>query len=133
MQGRANIRNGLIIGPPWLDLILDGTKDWEMRSRTTRIRGPIAIVRKGSRLIVGITEIVDIRGPLSRQELVETYVHHRLPPEGIRQGTYDRWSIAWVLRNTVKLNHPVPYQHKSGVVRWVKIDAEAQRNLENAI
>ena len=43
----------LIIKKPWIDLILDGEKTWEMRSRKTKITGWIGLIEQGSGLIVG--------------------------------------------------------------------------------
>jgi hypothetical protein len=41
--------DGLVIDKPWIDLILDGKKTWEMRSTLTKKRGKIALIRKGSK------------------------------------------------------------------------------------
>jgi len=43
----------LIIDEPWISKILSGEKTLEMRSRHTKIRGRIGLIRKGSGLIVG--------------------------------------------------------------------------------
>jgi len=37
---------GLIIKEPWISLILSRKKTWELRSRDTRVRGRIALIRK---------------------------------------------------------------------------------------
>lgn len=46
--------DALVIAEPWIGLILDGSKTWEMRSRATRKRGRIALIRKGSGQVVGV-------------------------------------------------------------------------------
>jgi hypothetical protein len=45
---------GLVIDEPWVSLITAGKKTWEMRSRNTLVRGRIALIRKGSKTIVGV-------------------------------------------------------------------------------
>lgn len=42
------ITKGLIIRSPHIENILGGYKNWEMRSRKTRIRGPVALKRSES-------------------------------------------------------------------------------------
>lgn len=48
-----NVRRALLIKQKWLDLILAGDKDWELRSTATRIRGRIFLAQSGTGLIKG--------------------------------------------------------------------------------
>ncbi len=50
---------GLIIKQPWIDLILDGEKPWEIRGRATTIRGTIALIKSGTGLVLGLVDVVD--------------------------------------------------------------------------
>jgi hypothetical protein len=56
----------LSLESPWVEMILDGKKIWEIRGRYTRIRGKIALIRGGSGLVVGTCELSDVVGPLTR-------------------------------------------------------------------
>ena len=56
---------GLIIDEPWIGFILSGRKTWEMRSRNTQIRGRIGLIRKGSKMVVGVADLVDTVRDLS--------------------------------------------------------------------
>ena len=47
------MERALIIQKPWVDLILDNIKIWEMRSTKTNVRGKIGLIEAGSGLIVG--------------------------------------------------------------------------------
>ena len=38
----------LVIDEPWISAILLGVKTWEMRRGVCNLRGPIALIRKGS-------------------------------------------------------------------------------------
>ena len=53
------IEKGLIIDEPWISMILRGSKTWEMRKTITKIRGPIALIRKGSKQVVGTADLVE--------------------------------------------------------------------------
>jgi ASCH domain-containing protein len=49
---------GLIIDEPWISLILQGEKIWEMRKTACHHRGRIALIRKGSGQVVGIAALL---------------------------------------------------------------------------
>ncbi len=51
------VSKGLIIDSPHIERILSGAKTWEMRSSKTAQRGRIALIRKGSGLVVGTVEV----------------------------------------------------------------------------
>lgn len=55
----------LIIDEPWIGHIMASRQTWEMRSRSTSKRGPVALVRKGTGHIVATAWIVDALPPLS--------------------------------------------------------------------
>jgi len=44
---------GFIIDRPLIGMILARQKTWEVRSRNTATRGGIALIRKGSKTVVG--------------------------------------------------------------------------------
>jgi hypothetical protein len=68
---------GLIVDEPWISLIISGKKTWEMRSRNTLVRGRIALIRKGSKAVVGVAEIVRTIPKLSQSELRANVIKHR--------------------------------------------------------
>lgn len=111
------IERGLIIDEPWIEKILSGSKTWEMRSRKTKIRGKIALIKKGSGLIVGIA---DLYGCLScdPEKLPIAVGFHGIPPSMFN--VFEKWNVAWKLRSVERVE-PIPYQHKQGAVIWVKL------------
>lgn len=113
---------GLIVDEPWIGMILRGEKTWEMRSRHTHLRGAVALIRKGSGAVVGVTHVVGCQGPLSVQELEASGVRHRVPMAEFLSGRASAWNIAWVLADTVAIEAPVPYRHPHGAVVWVDLD-----------
>lgn len=62
---------------------MSGKKTWEMRSRNTRVRGRIALIRKGSKTVVGVADLVDTLTELSPATLRAKVAKHQLPTERI--------------------------------------------------
>jgi hypothetical protein len=117
---KVGFMTGLIIRSPWIEKILAGEKTWEIRSSNTNVRGPIALIRGGSGLVVGTCDLVDCIGPLTLQELQENEDKTGIPTEQVRFITYAR-PHAWVLWNARALNPPRPYNHPPGAVIWVNL------------
>lgn len=123
------ISRGLIIREEPLDRILNGAKTWEMRSAHTKIRGPVALIRKGSKAIFGIANIVDSRGPFSRAEMLESVRFHAITPSRLDSPEVSNYHFAWVLQNVHRLPRAINYQHKGGVI-FVTLDELAIAELE---
>lgn len=113
---------GLVIREPWISLILDGQKTWEIRGRNCRIRRRIGLIRSGSGRVVGTAEIVDSKGPLSDEEMRANVSKHRIPLEDL-DGIRNRYKniYAWVLANAKPLPKPLRYVHRKGAIIWVRI------------
>lgn len=120
----------LIIDEPWIGLIMAGQKTWEMRSRATAKRGPVALVRKGSGQIVAIAHIADCLAPLSATGMAGTFDRHCIPQAMVEGGGY-KWFTPWVLADVQVLDAPVGYRHPSGAVTWVDLAPEVQTQLKN--
>jgi hypothetical protein len=124
---------GLIIKSPYIEKILDGSKIWEMRSKATRIRGPIALIKQGSGQIVGVASLIDVKGPLSQQERIYTIDKHQIPLDQLKSGITEKWNFAWVLGNAQLLKSPIAYKHPNGAVIWVNLDRETQEKFKTII
>ena len=68
MTPQEQVVKGLIIDQPWIGMILSGSKTWEMRSRNTAVRGRIALIRKGSKAVVGVADLVGIVPKMSQSD-----------------------------------------------------------------
>jgi hypothetical protein len=88
---------GLVIDEPWISLIVSGQKTWEMRSRNTLVRGPIALIRKGSKTVIGTADLVRTLPKLSPSELKESVDNHRVPESEIGEDFKFKYTTAWVL------------------------------------
>ncbi|TPI65516.1 ASCH domain-containing protein [Mesorhizobium sp. B3-1-3] len=120
----------LIVREPWIDLILDGHKTWELRTQPTSIRGRIALIRKGSREIEGVVKLVDVLPQLSPSDLAESIEFHRVPSSRLQEVTQAGWLTPWVLVDAYRLSAPVPFTRPSGPVTWVDLDVEAMRAVQ---
>jgi hypothetical protein len=113
----------LIIDTPHIDNILSGKKTWEMRSTATKQRGLVALIRKGSGVVAGVAEIMDSKGPLSKDEMLANLSKHLISKERIESGVVEKWKHAWVMARAQPLPRAVRYTHPSGAVIWVNLDA----------
>ena len=127
------VTRGLIIDTPWIDHILEGRKDWEMRAQPTAIRGWIALIRKGSGQIVALAKLVECGKALGPEEMIEAFDHHRIPDRMIRSGEVAKWVVPWKLAEISPLARSVPYDHKNGAVIWVSLSEEVSRQLEDVV
>ncbi len=132
-QQASLITRGLIIREPWISMILDGSKDWEMRTSATKIRGPVALIAAGSGQIIGVANLSDVKGPFSHAQMAFNQVRHRIPAEEIGKGEGARWNTAWVMTEARRLEKPIPYDHPSGAVIWVALDERVQQQLAAAL
>lgn len=111
---------GLLIKEPWIDMILNGEKTWEIRGTNTKQRGTIGLIKSGTGQVFGTVEIVDSQ-PLSKSVYEKSTKQHGIPKEDCKQMPYTR-TYAWVLRNPVLYEEPIPYTHPLGAIIWVDLD-----------
>jgi hypothetical protein len=122
---------GLIIESTPIEKILAGRKTWEMRSTPTKVRGTIALIRKGSGQIVGTAELVDSVGPLSADDVRNNEDKHQIEPTRQADPKIAKYRHAWVLRNARRLERPVRYEHPAGAVIWVSLGDAVTHQLSN--
>ncbi|MFZ5667728.1 MAG: ASCH domain-containing protein [Pseudomonadota bacterium] len=123
------IEKALIVADPWISLILDGKKTWEMRSRHTTIRGNIGLIKKGSGLVCGVVKLVGCGEPLTPEGMIKQFDRHKIPAHLIESGQVASWNTPWILQDVRKLASPVRYSHKSGAVTWVNLDPEVSEQI----
>lgn len=123
------ITKALIIDTPHVDRILSGQKTWELRTTSTKTRGRIALIRKGSGTVVGTVDIIDCIGPLSESMMLDNTAKHLVTPERIKNGEVAKYKHAWVLQNPKPLPTPVRYEHPSGAVIWVNLQPSVVARL----
>jgi hypothetical protein len=124
----------LVIDEPWISAILKGEKTWEMRKTACRQHGRIALIRKGSGLVVGIA-MVSGSGPAL--ETPEAYAaaepFHRIPPARQERAFADGWRKPWLLSEARPLPRPVRYRHPSGAVIWVNLSPDEATQVQGQV
>jgi len=122
---------GLIIDEPWVTMIVAGKKTWEMRSRNTSVRGRIALIRKGSKTVIGVADLVGTVPRLSQSGLKANVAKHQVPENRI--GEEFKHNTAWVLEGARPLREPVPYRHPAGAVIWVNLHPAVAAAIERQL
>jgi hypothetical protein len=114
------IERALLIKSPWIEKILAGEKTWEIRGNNIKIRGPVALIRSGSGLIVGVCKIVDVIPFASVSELERFEEKHCVPKSRMQEVDYKK-PHAWVIEDAKPLARPILYQHPNGAIGWVNL------------
>lgn len=112
---------GLMIKSPHIDNILAGQKTWEMRTKPTKVRGRIALIKSGSGTILGEATVVDCIGPLTLRDKQANMSKHLISPERLELPEVAKYVYAWVLEDAKAYPKPLPYDHPSGAVIWVDL------------
>lgn len=130
------IERTLIIRAEPLEMIFDGTKDWEIRSRPARIRGRIALSEKGANAIVGTCTLSCVVGPLTLDQVMKnarrmgtTRAEVEADLADWRQDCRDGKVYAWVLQDVRRLRRPVAFANPSGAVTWALLPEKIGRRL----
>ncbi|MFJ8528665.1 ASCH domain-containing protein [Bacillus sp. NPDC094106] len=115
---------GIVIKQHWINLILSGQKDWEIRGRNAKIRGTIALIQSGSGMVFGTVDLVDSI-PLTKETFNATQEHHKIPVNGDTELPYKK-THAWVFKNPVIFPKPIPCSHPLGAVIWINIKEDIE-------
>lgn len=129
LDAPKSIERGLVIREPWISHILAGRKIWEMRGRPTKNRGLIGLIRQGSGQIFGVAELVDSLPSLNRTNYGEHAGKHAIPAAMLDEVIQNGWVYPWVLSSVRRLSKPVPYNHKSGAVNFVRLEPVVSREI----
>ena len=114
------------IRSPYVEQILDGTKTWEIRSRSTKKIGPVALIKSGSGTVVGTATLSKV------VELTSTVARANAKLMGLSQSDAATCAglYAWVLDDVAKLKKPIAYFHPIGAVVWVTLDEATARKVK---
>jgi hypothetical protein len=130
---RAVVERGLVIQQPWVGMIADGEKIWEMRTRRTRLRGWIGLIEKGAGKVIGVAYLKASPPVLRRSDHHLHYRKHRVKPDRSNKSYSDEYLFPWVMSKAIRLPKPATYKHPYGAVTWVKFSDEVSRVLARHI
>ena len=127
------VTRGLVIDGHWVSLILAGRKTWEMRSQATNLRGTIGLIRKGAGQVWGVADLVDCGTALTEEQMLNSIERHQIPESMILSGEVGAWRIPWVLERAISFDHPVPYDHPNGAVKWVHLNESVSEQISERL
>ena len=110
---------GLIIRAPWIDYILKGEKNWEIRGSNTSVRGRVGLIKGGTGTVVGTVEIKDSI-EITLDDYRENSIRHGANGKDLVSLPYKR-TYAWVMDQPTMFDVPLPYKHPMGAVIWVNL------------
>ena len=115
----------LKVNQHWVQLLLDGSKTWEVRSYNTKVRGRVALASTESKLLHGDVEIVDCT-EIPRRAFAE-YVHkHRVADaKTIAMVLKYKAIFAWHVASPRTYVNPTPFPNPTGAVIFVHIRSPA--------
>jgi hypothetical protein len=99
-----------------------------MRSRDTTLRGRIGLIRKGSKSVVGVADLVITLPKLSLSDLRANVAKHQVSASGIDDEF--KHNTAWVLQRAERLRQPVPFRFPASAVIWVNLAPEVAAAVE---
>lgn len=115
---------GLVAKEDWIEQVLSGAKTWDIRCSRTRVRGTVALIDWDSGYVVGVANIVDCLGPLSKDKLANNIDKHQISLTMItRRSSYPQ-PYAWVLEDAKRLMEPIYIEHPKGHAVWVDLNIE---------
>jgi len=101
----------LLIKQKWLDLIISGRKQYELRGFRCHKRGRLWLCASGSKMVCASAVISQCIGPLSAEQFERMSGLHMFMGMRPYKNTY-----AWKLENVSCLKHPIAIQRKRGSV-----------------
>lgn len=124
----------IVIDEPWISLILDGKKTWEMRKGSCHQSGLIGLIRRGSGRVVGVARIHGSGPELkTAAEFAKAEPFHCIPVEKQEQAMKDGWTTPWIISDARALSEVVSYHHPKGAVIWVTLPGETAHAVLNRV
>lgn len=116
---KRSAKVALVVKKEWLDRILAGEKDWEIRGeKTTRLNCWIHFAEsKAGGKLVGRARVVACKH-LAKSSFMKYVEHHCVT--SLSDVKYKK-IFAWVLEGAERFKRPFEYKHQQGAVKWVRV------------
>ena len=119
MSTEKKIR-GLIIREPYVKLIVEGKKTWELRRLNTKIRGYVALMYRGK--LYGFAKLNDVF-KMKVDKLKKYYSKHLTENVAIDKYANDKAELyVWIFSDPIKLPKPIDISYPKGAQVWVKLN-----------
>ena len=115
---RRSTKKVLVVKEPWVGMILDGKKTWEIRGSATTKRGKVHLAASGGGgVLIGQCQPVDCY-PVGRSELANNVTKHCI--KDLARVRYKK-PHAWVPEKAMRYSSPFTYKHQQGAITWVAL------------
>ena len=115
---RRSTKEVLVVKEPWVGMILDGKKTWEIRGSATAKRGKIHLAAsRGGGVLVGQCQLVDCY-PVGRSELANNVTKHWIKDLALMPCERPH---AGVLEKAMRYSSPFTYKRPQGANTWVAL------------
>jgi hypothetical protein len=121
--------SGLTIREPWIDMILEGKKTWEIRSMFTKKNGLVALIRSGSGTVVGtakVSKVIELTASIAKKNARLMGDKKLSDDEAFDLDGY----YAWVLEDVIAFKKPVPFVRPRGPITWVILDEPTTKKVK---
>jgi predicted transcriptional regulator len=108
----------LKIEDKWVNLILNGTKTWEIRRRNTKIRERIALGNTKTKRVVGYATIID-SVEMTVEELKKHNDKHQANDFSDEYANEKKTLFAWILSDVEVEPNPKHYSYSTG--SWCRV------------
>lgn len=126
----ASPKSALIVSPHWAELIVAGTKSWELRGTACKKRGRIAIGASKSGTLIGEVTVVDsVKVMENGVSLLPLPLADFQPLHCVTDLNIIKYKAvhAWVMTNAIRYERPREFVHNPGAVIWVSLDGKSQK------
>ena len=119
--------HAIVLYEKWLQLILQGTKTWEIRKQNTHKRERIALAASGTSKLFGDVHLIDCI-QVTHEDFASHLDKHCVPDSDKESYIHPSKTIyAWHVTRPRIYSTPVPFKQKRGQIVW--IDLTDQRHI----
>ena len=116
----------LLIKEPWASKVVSGEKTIEIRTmQTKKIGQEIYIAQAGTKTLIGKATIVKCV-QLTMKDYIQLQHQACLTRSGLQQLFSTKRIYGWYLKDAMKFDKPIPYDHPRGAQVWIKIPKAAE-------
>jgi len=119
MRRRRGVIRGLIVRWPYVEMLANGTKKWELRKCNTKFRGVVALVSRG--MLYGFAELTaSFKMNVAKLKRYE-HMHRASDILDYYAGGRDSLYV-WVFKHPIKLPSPIKVRYPRGAMIWVYLN-----------
>ena len=119
--------SALVVKPEWAELLISGTKRWELRGSNTLKRGRVALAVSGTQELIGDIKIVDsVKVMADGKSLLPLPLEKFEPLHRVSDLSIIGYKsvFAWIMEDPIRYSSPKPFEYNQGAVVWVSLNKD---------